>query len=108
MGAGKAISVLVMPRKVKTSEKSDAALNGHVAKPAAKKARAPRKKAESGKAPIPKKATPHISDEAIRTRAYFIAEQRERMAIPGDANSDWIEARRQLLAELGGGSQEKH
>jgi len=43
----------------------------------------------------------HVSDEAIRIRAYFISEQRERLAIPGDANSDWIEARRQLLAELG-------
>ena len=40
-------------------------------------------------------------DEAIRIRAYFISEQRERVGIPGDANSDWIEARRQLLAELG-------
>ena len=47
------------------------------------------------------KATPHVSDEAIRTRAYFIAEQRERMSLPGDADSDWLEARRQLLAELG-------
>jgi len=42
-----------------------------------------------------------VSDEAIRIRAYFISEQRERVGIPGDANSDWIEARRQLLAELG-------
>jgi hypothetical protein len=33
-------------------------------------------------------------------RAYFISEERERLALPGDANSDWIEARRQLLAEL--------
>jgi hypothetical protein len=98
-----------MPRKAKASEKSDATLNGHVAEPAAKKARAPRRKTASRKASAPEKtAAPHISDEAIRTRAYFIAERRERMAIPGDAHSDWIEARRQLLAELGGSSQEKH
>lgn len=42
-----------------------------------------------------------VSDDAIRVRAYFIAEQRARLAIPGNAQSDWIEARRQLLAELG-------
>ena len=40
-----------------------------------------------------------VSDEAIRIRAYLISERRERLGIPGDANSDWIEARRQLLAE---------
>src|SRR5438552_3445177 len=53
----------------------------------------------SNAAPI--KEESRVSDEAIRIRAYFISEQRERLAIPGDANSDWIEARRQLLAELG-------
>jgi hypothetical protein len=47
-----------------------------------------------------KSAEPQISDEAIRMRAYFIAEERMRMAIPGDPHSDWIEARRQLIAEL--------
>ena len=42
------------------------------------------------------------TDEAIRIRAYFIAEHRQRLALPGDANNDWIEARRQLLAETSG------
>ena len=46
-----------------------------------------------------KEAAPHISDEAIRTRL-LIAEQRERMSLPGDADR-WLEARRQLLAEVG-------
>jgi Protein of unknown function (DUF2934) len=41
------------------------------------------------------------SDEAIRTRAYFIAERRHRLELAGDENTDWIEARRQLLAEAG-------
>lgn len=41
------------------------------------------------------------SDEEIRVRAYFIAEMRQRMSIPGDAASDWVEARRQLMEELG-------
>jgi hypothetical protein len=95
-----------MPKRAKETDKSkppadETALNGHVAKPAAKKASSPRKKPVSRKAAAPKRSAPHVSDEAIRTRAYFIAEQRERMAIPGDANSDWTEARRQLLAELG-------
>jgi len=43
--------------------------------------------------------TPEPSDEAIRLRAYFISERRRRFALPGDAESDWIEAKRQLLIE---------
>ncbi|MBA3962297.1 MAG: DUF2934 domain-containing protein [Chthoniobacterales bacterium] len=44
-----------------------------------------------------KKAAPSaraVSDNDIRLRAYFIAEKRA-----GDTASDWLEARRQLLAE---------
>jgi hypothetical protein len=41
------------------------------------------------------------SDEEIRVRAYFISERRRRFALPGDAESDWLEARRQLLREAG-------
>jgi hypothetical protein len=95
-----------MPKKVKTSDKEKApsdgaALNGNAAKPAAKKTTSPRKKATTRKTPATKQEKSRVTDEAIRIRAYFIAEQRERIGIPGDANSDWIEARRQLLAELG-------
>jgi Protein of unknown function (DUF2934) len=94
-----------MPRKVKETEKSKApgdetALNGHAAKPAASKASSSRKRTASRKKSASKEATAQVSDEAIRTRAYFIAEYRERMSLPGDAHSDWLEARRQLLAEL--------
>jgi hypothetical protein len=39
------------------------------------------------------------SDEEIRLRAYFISERRRRFALPGDADSDWLEAKRQLLSE---------
>jgi hypothetical protein len=39
------------------------------------------------------------SDEQIRFRAYFISERRRRFALPGDAESDWLEAKRQLLSE---------
>ena len=41
------------------------------------------------------------SDEQIRILAYFISERRRRFALPGDADSDWLEARRQLLSEAG-------
>ena len=40
-----------------------------------------------------------VSDEDIRIRAYFIAEKRAGQSQPGDSSSDWLEARRQLLAE---------
>ena len=40
-------------------------------------------------------------DEQIRIRAYFISERRRRFALPGDADSDWLEAKRQLLSESG-------
>ena len=93
-----------MPTKTKDKSKASAeetALNGDAAKPAAKKASSARKKPASRKKSATRKAAPHVSDEAIRTRAYFIAEHRERMSLPGDADSDWLEARRQLLIELG-------
>jgi hypothetical protein len=41
------------------------------------------------------------SDDQIRLRAYFISERRRRFALPGDAESDWLEAKRQLLSESG-------
>ena len=39
------------------------------------------------------------SDEEIRLRAYFISKHRRRCVLPGDADSDWREARQQLLSE---------
>jgi len=39
------------------------------------------------------------AEEQIQNRAYFISERRRRFALPGDANSDWLEAKRQLLSE---------
>jgi Protein of unknown function (DUF2934) len=102
-----------MPRKRKLSENeiasTDGAVagNGSTAQPAVTKKSSPRRK------PVAKKdvAKPPagnaeaervpISDEAIRVRAYHIAEERVRRGLPGDENSDWLEARRQLIAELG-------
>jgi hypothetical protein len=62
-----------------------------------------RKAATVGNASSPNEA-PEIaepSDEAIRLRAYFISERRRRFALPGDAESDWLEAKRQLVSEPG-------
>jgi len=46
-------------------------------------------------APMPEEP----SEDAVRLRAYFISERRRRFALPGDTESDWLEAKRQLLAE---------
>src|SRR5262249_61254063 len=37
----------------------------------------------------------------IGLRAYFISEHRRSFAIPGDADSDWREAKQRLLSESG-------
>ncbi len=41
------------------------------------------------------------SDQEIRLRAYFLSERRRSFALPGDPDSDWHEAKRQLLCESG-------
>jgi hypothetical protein len=76
-------------------------------KPAVRRAPATRKNAVARKKGATKKvATPaeiaqreEPSDEEVRLRAYFISERRRRFALPGDAESDWLEAKRQLLSE---------
>jgi hypothetical protein len=64
------------------------------AKKAATKKGAKRSKTKAAATPLP-------TEEEIRIRAYFISERRHRFALPGDATSDWEEARRQLLSEAG-------
>jgi len=61
----------------------------------------PRKKLAPEKTDQPTAAQlgPEPTDEQIQTRAYFISERRRRFDLPGDANSDWLEAKRQLLSE---------
>src|SRR5215467_6402226 len=53
--------------------------------------------------PMPPEAARRIepSDEEIRLRAYFISKHRRRFVLPGDADSDWREAKQQLLSESG-------
>ena len=68
-----------------------------------RKAALPKKQAveriEVEAAPVPTKAF-DPTNEQIQMRAYFISERRRRFDLPGDANSDWLEAKRQLLAEV--------
>jgi hypothetical protein len=100
-----------VPRKNKTGETA-AAGEAPPATSAAQTAPAVKKVARKKTAAAPKtRATRSAgagtstdkqpSDEQIRTRAYFIAERRHRLGLPGDAESDWLEAKRQLLSELG-------
>ncbi len=50
----------------------------------------------------PAPAQSAVSDDDIRLRAYFLAEERARKGVAGDSAHDWMEARRQLLAEAAG------
>jgi hypothetical protein len=68
--------------------------------PTRRKKSAPAQKARAS-TPSEAGTTAVPSDEEIRLRAYFISERRRRFALPGDADSDWLEARRQLLSETG-------
>jgi Protein of unknown function (DUF2934) len=64
----------------------------------------PQKRSAAQKPKRPTAAAPlglDPTDEQIQTRAYFISERRRRFDLPGDANSDWLEAKRQLLSEIG-------
>jgi hypothetical protein len=74
-----------------------AASSARKKKPAAKKP-APEQPAASA----PQSSAGRIvepSDDEIRLRAYFLAERRHKLSLPGDSAHDWIEARRQLIEE---------
>lgn len=83
---------------------------GKAAATPGKKKSAPKKRAATGAKPTaPKKSVAAESpsgpsDEEIRIRAYFIAERRLQLSLPGDSAHDWIEAKRQLVEEARGGS----
>jgi hypothetical protein len=68
---------------------------------AAKAKKVPAKKTAAKRSNTKAPASPLPSEDQIRIRAYFISERRHRLALPGDATSDWEEARRQLLSEMG-------
>ena len=76
-----------------------------------KKKRAAPKKKQAPRAPSADSGetstAPQIvepSDDEIRLRAYFIAERRHKLSLPGDSAHDWIEARRQLIEEASRGT----
>jgi hypothetical protein len=94
--ANSAAVIRVMPRKAEISSTTADKIAPAQRQPVRKKP-APKRKMISRKQPH---GSSEISDEAIRTRAYFLCEIRTRTSMPGDANSDWVEARRQLIAEL--------
>jgi Protein of unknown function (DUF2934) len=87
----------VKPRKTSRARPPIASRKGA---PPGRRKSAPAQKARVA---VPPEAgtTAGPSDEEIRLRAYFISERRRRFALPGDADSDWLEARRQLLSEAG-------
>ena len=89
-----------MPKKSKDIQLESA--NGHRSRlkkttrqrPGATKKPRLRKAAAATIAPPP-------SDEQIRVRAYFIAEERAKYSVQGDHHADWLEAKRQLFEEAG-------
>ena len=108
-----------MPRKPKiaadnnpTENAGDHSANGkangtepkkksRAAVPATKKKKAATAKKSAAKKPAasPDKEPVEPTDEQIRLRAYFLAERRHKLSLPGDSAHDWIEARRQLIEE---------
>jgi hypothetical protein len=102
-------------KKSKTIQKENTASTANGAKvdkkPSARRSTSARKSAGADKKKTAAKTktvqsskqvpTVELSDEEIRIRAYFVSERRQRLALPGDANTDWLEAKRQLLSEIG-------
>jgi len=81
--SGRRVTTAKKPRKEATSKETFAGTTAQIS------ASPQQKPATSGELP----------EETIRLLAYFISERRRRFALPGDAESDWLEAKRQLIAE---------
>ena len=100
-----------VPKKTKivqTKNQARPGAGGSLAEAKARKTPHPRRAGTSRKKPEteskkismpPEAGVADPSDDAIRLRAYFISERRRRFALPGDAESDWLEAKRLLLFE---------
>ena len=41
-----------------------------------------------------------LNAEQVALHAYFIAERRRTLGLPGDQTSDWVQAERELLSEI--------
>ena len=46
-----------------------------------------------------KKAMEQLNEEQVELHAYFIADRRRKLGMPGDETSDWVQAERELLSE---------
>jgi hypothetical protein len=47
-----------------------------------------------------KKAMEQLNKDQVALHAYFIAERRRKLGMPGDQTSDWVQAERELLSEI--------
>jgi Protein of unknown function (DUF2934) len=47
-----------------------------------------------------KKAMEQLNKDHVALHAYFIAERRRKLELPGDQTSDWLQAEQELLSEL--------
>lgn len=102
---------LIMPRKIKGTNSTTVSSERRTDKVSPRRPTGTKKSKAGGKKSantgISKScqpaSTPEPSDEEIRLRAYFISERRHRFAMPGDTSSDWLDAKRQLLSEVGPG-----
>jgi len=93
-----------VPKKTKTTPNAESAIESE--KNPRARSTSKKKKSSAKSAPAPRKKSAvstraEPTDEEIQLRAYFISERRHRLDLVGDASSDWSEARRQLLSELG-------
>jgi Protein of unknown function (DUF2934) len=85
-------------KKAKTAEPVSAAASPAVTTKT-KKPRASSSKAKSISKPT--KPAPFLPTfEQVQVRAYFIAERRCKLGLPGDESHDWLTAERELRAEL--------
>ena len=93
----------LVPEPKKSAPKSTSKEVGKKAKPAPtapKLAAVVRAKDVNSTKPSPSKApTIVVTTEEISLRAYFIAERREAMGWPGNSDTDWIEAEKQVRTE---------
>ncbi len=102
-----------MPKKEKKADKPQRKKAGKKAKPAAKKKAAARRPAAArtrATAATPARVLTRrrgkttevvgligsVTSEEIALKAYYLAERRRNLGLPGNAESDWLEAERQL------------
>jgi hypothetical protein len=95
---GLTIGKISGPKSSKTTGKTKAA-GKRATRPASKTQRTRKPRAVTPLGKTDRSRQIEISDNDIRLRAYFIAEQRMQSGMPGDSTNDWWEAHRQLQEE---------